>query len=471
MLATDCVRARAGEEPAALCACVGCAARRIQLEDHLLAIRIALGDLRGARDGGGWPGKAADGSSLAVAAAAAEEELVASLDSLRLATAIERAPDDAVPAQLLRRFEMEDELDRRGRQLAEQLDGRSPSASPIGRVQYRPAAAAITSAGGRRRIADSPSPRPAAVIRVAQTALAVEDRPLTTPAPASPRQQAASTATRALQSKAYDTAVARLSSAWTATSSSASPAASSSASASSGVSADPFSQEEDCSSCLETRRCTVLPCRHPYCRGCIAQLVASGLRDRSLLPIRCCRQEAPLAVVTATVDALTLANYQRLCEVVYEAPLLPAAESKQGTATAADQALLDALCHRCGWTPCPRCRTPIEKLHGCNHIICLCRHEFCYRCAAPWYTCGCDIYSIEEIEAILDQRLLPDALPAERARARRDLQTYVEHDHSPVFTPGRAVCADCGWYTDAFHFACSVCRQTRCKRCTYNRPV
>lgn len=35
--------------------------------------------------------------------------------------------------------------------------------------------------------------------------------------------------------------------------------------------------------------------------------------------------------------------------------------------------------------PCPKCRAPIEKTEGCNHMCCkFCRHDFCWVCLEEW---------------------------------------------------------------------------------------
>jgi len=44
---------------------------------------------------------------------------------------------------------------------------------------------------------------------------------------------------------------------------------------------------------------------------------------------------------------------------------------------------LDRLVKQKGWKYCPSCKTPIEKIDGCNHMTCKspgCDTHFCYRC-------------------------------------------------------------------------------------------
>ncbi|KAI6014938.1 hypothetical protein EDC04DRAFT_2952186, partial [Pisolithus marmoratus] len=45
---------------------------------------------------------------------------------------------------------------------------------------------------------------------------------------------------------------------------------------------------------------------------------------------------------------------------------------------------LDHLMKKKGWRYCPNCKTPIQKDHGCSHMMCIapgCNTHFCYRCA------------------------------------------------------------------------------------------
>ncbi|MBA7489579.1 hypothetical protein ES702_00113 [subsurface metagenome] len=45
-----------------------------------------------------------------------------------------------------------------------------------------------------------------------------------------------------------------------------------------------------------------------------------------------------------------------------------------------------------GWKACPQCREMIERTEGCDHMICECGQEFCYRCGRsyqPPIPCNC----------------------------------------------------------------------------------
>jgi hypothetical protein len=37
---------------------------------------------------------------------------------------------------------------------------------------------------------------------------------------------------------------------------------------------------------------------------------------------------------------------------------------------------------------CNKCGMMIEKNGGCNHIVCLCKNEFCFGCGKEWINKG-----------------------------------------------------------------------------------
>lgn len=47
-------------------------------------------------------------------------------------------------------------------------------------------------------------------------------------------------------------------------------------------------------------------------------------------------------------------------------------------------ALLQLLENRKILQRCPKCKHGVEKSHGCDHMTCRCKHEFCWRCLAPY---------------------------------------------------------------------------------------
>jgi len=46
-----------------------------------------------------------------------------------------------------------------------------------------------------------------------------------------------------------------------------------------------------------------------------------------------------------------------------------------------------------GWRRCYKCRNLVELTHGCSHITCRCKAQFCYICGAVWdSSVGCPNY-------------------------------------------------------------------------------
>ncbi|AES70449.1 putative transcription factor C2H2 family [Medicago truncatula] len=50
------------------------------------------------------------------------------------------------------------------------------------------------------------------------------------------------------------------------------------------------------------------------------------------------------------------------------------------------------LAKRESWKKCPRCSFYVERINGCNHMMCRCGCDFCYNCGSGLRKkmCGCD---------------------------------------------------------------------------------
>ncbi|KAF8431275.1 hypothetical protein L210DRAFT_3560596 [Boletus edulis BED1] len=177
----------------------------------------------------------------------------------------------------------------------------------------------------------------------------------------------------------------------------------------------------------------LLPCTHGFCRDCLAGHVCSKIEERKF-PVFCplCMTEhenaSPSVVAGDMVQRLGVSEAQytvwselemahlcvrvhcRRCDRVafvdkedYEeleefrvTCSFPGCEHTwckncQQTLSSGDGPKhscdgteeLDYLVRQMGWKYCPKCRTPVQKNGGCNHVTCVtpgCNTHFCYRC-------------------------------------------------------------------------------------------
>lgn len=87
---------------------------------------------------------------------------------------------------------------------------------------------------------------------------------------------------------------------------------------------------------------------------------------------------------------------------------------------------LDSMAESNDWRKCGKCGNFIELVYGmsstpiqtdsrigCNHMICLCRYQFCFECGAEWHTCNCALFSEERLIEAVEARA-PETSDEER---------------------------------------------------------
>ncbi|KAI0702061.1 hypothetical protein C8T65DRAFT_719286 [Cerioporus squamosus] len=70
------------------------------------------------------------------------------------------------------------------------------------------------------------------------------------------------------------------------------------------------------------------------------------------------------------------------------------------------------------WRRCPSCAMIVELTHGCNHITCRCKTEFCFKCGALWDVQHNRCSRVPTCE-LWDEQLLLEEREQEREEGRR----------------------------------------------------
>ncbi|KAF9392473.1 hypothetical protein CPB97_001116 [Podila verticillata] len=182
-----------------------------------------------------------------------------------------------------------------------------------------------------------------------------------------------------------------------------------------------FNTMSECCSCSGNKRAYVVSCGHAYCEECARSLYSQALTNRTLIPVRCCKQPfaSDIAAVCLT-DTGDINKYESMKREI-ESPCPPVAEL---------DVTASKLISEKGWKVCFRCGAVVERMSGCVHITCMCRNEFCYTCLKPWRTCSCELYPVEELNQILNERIGNNDPGTARHRLRNVLQNYYQHEHT-----------------------------------------
>ncbi|KAI1798044.1 hypothetical protein LXA43DRAFT_1070170 [Ganoderma leucocontextum] len=226
------------------------------------------------------------------------------------------------------------------------------------------------------------------------------------------------------------------------------------------------SSRHECVTCMERIRGPSIrtPCGHYYDIECIRQLFDAATKDESIFPPGCCRRSIPLTSVWGHLsDRLQstfeekrrefsvqnrvycakpscsrfLAAQQDRNHSLWDQPSRKCPAPGCGTITClhCKNAVEPGSKHLCadsevdrtaiklardvGWARCPGCATMVELNHGCYHMTCRCKTQFCYRCSARWKTCTCPQW--EEPDLVVadpDEEPPPAVVPILNRRRR-----------------------------------------------------
>lgn len=278
-----------------------------------------------------------------------------------------------------------------------------------------------------------------------------------------------------------------------------------------------------CDTRLRTGDAVLTTCQHYWCSACLKGLIEVYLRDESLHPLRCCKNAFNSADVSAHLNNRRLFDQFDAKRQEYEVPAqnrvycaAPRCSMFLGSSEAQPIGQPDILCRRfgCGtrtcstcrnpahagntckgseaveqlralareegWQTCPGCNTVVDLHHGCNHMTCHCRAEFCFLCGVRWKNCACPQWNEDRLLATAQMRVGNElgarAQAAEPVRWAREVERIAEnlrvaHDCDPHRWRGTGGgnCEECGDYLPVFLKMCRDCNLTVCRRCSFNR--
>ena len=169
-----------------------------------------------------------------------------------------------------------------------------------------------------------------------------------------------------------------------------------------------------------------LPCGHPYCHQCLAIMISQSTVDESNMPPRCCTQPIPGATIKMVLTRdeqheflKAVLQYSTPWEARIFCPNTSCGEFIPPRAKIDPKHPFETTCKSCktrvcvmckrnahrlgqdcpadwdldvvlkmgeqsGWRRCYKCRTLVELAHGCTHMTCRCKAQFCYICGAVW---------------------------------------------------------------------------------------
>ncbi|KAJ5977303.1 hypothetical protein N7501_000645 [Penicillium viridicatum] len=177
-----------------------------------------------------------------------------------------------------------------------------------------------------------------------------------------------------------------------------------------------------CTGCFQkvpTSRLLTAPCGHKYCPSCLRRMSSTALNSPEMFPAKCCFQEIPAKALMEVMSPRNKKRYIIRWEENSIPPLerlycprercgrwIPPKSSEARLGYCVCPNCRAKVCSKCGdlfhlawscshdpetkatlelakennWQRCSNCLYLVEKVDGCNQIICRCGHRFCYLC-------------------------------------------------------------------------------------------
>ncbi|KAI0997992.1 hypothetical protein K3495_g10199 [Podosphaera aphanis] len=213
----------------------------------------------------------------------------------------------------------------------------------------------------------------------------------------------------------------------------------------------------ECSVCIDKfypHKAVRLECTdgHIYCKACLKHRFILSITDETLFPPKCCGNLIPISLVE---DVMTPDESKRFYEAEEEYSTLNRVYCSRPSCgrfispkfvvndlahcndcdhetcihckreahigeCPADEALQSFMAYASEqhWKRCFKCQAMVERLHGCNHMTCRCKAEFCYRCGVKWKTCHCNDWDadllVQRAEEVVDREARHPLLALER---------------------------------------------------------
>jgi hypothetical protein len=136
----------------------------------------------------------------------------------------------------------------------------------------------------------------------------------------------------------------------------------------------------ECISCVEKivaeTKSFKMACGHVFCFNCVKTRLSIARKDRTMIPAHCCQIEFPITYVNEILDKKDYTFYNRVVE-----------ERDWKKSTLKSDAEYKNIVSKNGGKQCPKCGIGVLKDGGCNAVICIRGHEFCFGCASEKCMC------------------------------------------------------------------------------------